>query len=104
MEANGFRDRAQRFRDAGVTLLGITFSSPEDLRAWREQVGLDSALLSDAGREVAMAYGAASEPTQAKAARVSVLIGAEGRILRRYEGFDVAGHAQQVLADLATGD
>lgn len=102
MQASGFRDRTRSLHERGVTLLGITFSAVEQLRQWREEVGLTSDLLSDADRAVALAYGAASDPNQAKAARVSVLIGADGRVLRRYENVDAATHPEQVLQDLAT--
>jgi len=81
-------------------LLGITFSAVADLRTWREEVGLGCDLLCDADRTVAMAWGAASTATQEKAARVSVLVGPDGKVLKTYPSPDPAAHAAQVLADL----
>ena len=83
-----------------VTVLGITFSPTEDLAKWRAEVGLGSDLLSDDTRAVAMAYGAATSADQAKAARRTFIIGADGRIDQIFEPQDVAGHAAQVLAAL----
>ena len=81
-------------------MLGITFSSVEDLATWRSQVGLESDLLSDSSREVGLAYGAAADVTQEKATRVSVLINADGCVEKVYVSPDPANHADAVLADL----
>jgi peroxiredoxin Q/BCP len=81
-------------------LLGITFSPVAELRAWREELGLGCDLLCDADRQVAMAWGAASSPTQEKANRVSVLIGPDGAVVKSYPSPDPATHAAQVLDDL----
>ena len=84
-------------------MLGITFSAAEDLRKWREEVGLAADLLSDADRAVGLAYGAAADAAQEKAARLSFLIDGAGTIVKVYEGFDIEGHAEAVLGDLASG-
>lgn len=81
-------------------LLGITFSPVESLRAWREELGLGCDLLCDADRTVAMAWGAATRADQEKAARVSVLMGPDGRVLKTYASPDPASHAAEVLADI----
>lgn len=82
-------------------VLGITFSAPEDLKKWRDDIGLSCDLLSDGDRSVAMAYGAASSPDQEKAGRIAVSIGADGRIVESYEVADAAGHASAAVASLA---
>jgi len=81
--------------------LGITFSPPEDLKAWRNEVGLAADLLHDGGRSVAMAYGAAESVDQEKAKRVSVLVGPDGRVVKVYPEPDAATHADEVLADVS---
>lgn len=83
-----------------MVLLGITFSTAEDLKAWREEIGLDSDLLSDADRTVAMAYGAAESPDQERPKRISVLIGEDGKVAKIYEVADAEAHPAQVLEDL----
>jgi len=80
--------------------LGITFSDSQALSDWRREVGLELALLSDADRAVGMLYGAAQSAVQEKAARISVLIGEDGRVLKTYEVGDAANHAAEVIADL----
>lgn len=56
-------------------------------------------LLSDADRAVALRYGAAESATQEKAARVSILIDADGRVRRVYGSVDPAQHVAQVLQE-----
>jgi peroxiredoxin Q/BCP len=81
-------------------VLGINFSSSDELRAWSNETGLTSDLLFDADRSVAMAYGAAESADQEKPIRVSVLIGPDGKVLKTYTVTDAEGHPDEVLADL----
>ena len=87
--------------DAQTVTIGITFSAVEELRAWRDELGANYQLLSDADRSVAMLFGAATDAAQEKATRLSVLIGSDGRVVQTYEGFDVPTHVEQVLSDIA---
>ena len=77
--------------------VGITFSTTDDLKRWRDEVGLASVLLSDADRSVAMAYGAADSPDQAKAKRVSILIGPDGKVIDAFTPGDAGAHAGEVI-------
>lgn len=81
-------------------MLGITFSPKEDLKSWAEEVGLESDLLCDANRAVAIAYGAADSADQERPRRMSVLVGPDGKVAKTYESPDAAGHPAEVLADL----
>ncbi len=67
-------------------MLGITFSPVEDLKTWRDEVGLGAELLRDADRAVAMAYGAAESADQERPTRVSVLVGPDGLVVNAYAG------------------
>lgn len=85
-------------------ILGISYDTPEENRAFRDQQSLPFRLLSDVDRSVGATYGAgreAGEPYADYPQRVSFLIDPEGTIRRTYEVTDPAGHAAQVLADLA---
>jgi peroxiredoxin Q/BCP len=81
-------------------LLGITFSPPEDLKAWAEESGLTTDLLFDSNRSVAMAYGAAESFDQERATRLSVLIGPDGKVVKVYAKPDPDTHPAEVLRDL----
>ena len=81
-------------------MLGITFSPTEDLRKWREEVGLTADLLCDAVRSVALAYGAAESADQERATRVTVSIGPEGQVLQAYAGDNAEPHSAEALAHI----
>ena len=57
-------------------------------------------LLSDESRAVGMVYGAADNVEQAKAARLTLVIGADGRVQHIFKPADVAAHAAEILAVL----
>lgn len=80
--------------------MGITFSPWQELGRWRAELDLQLPLLSDADRAVALAYGAADSAQQEKAARVSVLIAHDARVIASYESFEPASHADRVIMDL----
>jgi len=81
-------------------LLGVTFSAAEGLRKWRDEVGLQCDLLSDADRAVGLAWGAAESAEQEKARRLSILVGPDGNVVKVYPDPDVERHAREVLDDL----
>ena len=81
-------------------LLGVTFSAVDDLRTWREEVGLPCDLLSDSDRAVGLAWGAAESADQEKAKRISVLVGPDGNVVKVLPAPDVETHAVEVLDDL----
>ena len=85
-------------------MLGASFDTVEDNRAFAEAEGFGYRLLSDVDREVGKAYDAArpdDDPLASLPLRVSYLIDPEGVIRRAYHVTDTAGHAAEVLADLA---
>jgi len=56
-ELNAFQSRLSAFEDAGATIYGISVDSPFALNAFRERLGLEYGLVSDANREIIDAYG-----------------------------------------------
>lgn len=86
-------------------MLGASFDTPEDNKAFADTESFGFRLLSDVDRAVGTAYGAVRPPDDQYAAmpkRVSFLIDPDGIIRRTYEVKDTAAHADEVLADLAT--
>ena len=81
-------------------MLGVTFSAADDLKKWRDEVGLQCDLLSDADRAVGLAWGAAGSADQEKARRMSVLVGPDGNVVKLYPDPDVERHAREVFDDL----
>ena len=84
-------------------MLGASFDTPEENKAFADAETFGFRLLSDVDRAVGTAYGATRDPDDQYAAlprRVSFLIDPEGIIRRTYEVTDTAAHADEVLADL----
>ena len=81
-------------------VLGVSFDSPADNRAFREKFDFPFRLLSDADRSVSLAYGAADSPDAGHPARISYLIGPDGTVRKVYAKVSPAEHPAEVLADL----
>lgn len=85
-------------------MLGASFDTPAENKAFADEQNFGFKLLSDVDRSVGGAYDAVRGPDEKFpefAKRVAYLIDPEGVIRVAYEVTDVQGFAAQVLADLA---
>jgi peroxiredoxin Q/BCP len=85
-------------------VFGASFDTPADNKTFAEAQRFAFHLLSDVDRTVGEAYGALRGPDEQYPdfpRRISYLIDQEGVIRRVYTVTDTAGHAGEVLADLA---
>jgi len=109
VEGQALRDSADDFRLADCRVIGVSFDTPADNKAFADAQEFGYPLLSDVDQTVGRAYDVVRRADDQYAAfpmRVSYLIDPGGVIRRSYVVADVAGHAQQVLEDLralATG-
>jgi thioredoxin-dependent peroxiredoxin len=83
-------------------ILGISFDTPEENRAFREKFDFPFKLLCDTDEQVGVAYGTRAPGTDKVhfAKRLSFLIDPEGRIAKVYEVADIPAHPAEVLVDL----
>ena len=81
-------------------ILGASFDSPAENKAFREKFDFPFDLLCDESREMGLAYGAADSADAGHAARISYLIDPEGRVHKAYPTVKPAEHPAEVLADL----
>jgi peroxiredoxin len=80
--------------------VGASFDKPAKNAQFKASEKFAFALWSDAGRELALAWGAAKTGNQLFADRVTVVLDPQGaRILHYNVGFNIAAHPQQVLSD-----
>ena len=98
-EGNGFRDRIQDFEAKNTVIIGVSFDPPEANKAFKEKFGFPFDLLTDVQKEMSIAYGAADQES-ARPSRVSVLVGADGRVAASYGSVTPDEHPDEVLADL----
>jgi thioredoxin-dependent peroxiredoxin len=85
-------------------VFGISFDTPEDNKAFREAQGFGYSLLSDVHKTVGAEYEVVRDADDKYAnfpQRHSYLIDPHGVIRKTYVVSDVAGHAAEVLADIA---
>ena len=103
MEGQALRDRVDAFRAADCSVVGISFDPPSDNKVFADAQQFGFVLLSDVDKEVGRRYQVLrGEDDQYRefAARQSFLIDPSGVIRKVYSVWDVAGHADEVLADL----
>lgn len=96
------RDRFAEVTAAGLVVLGASFDTPEDNRAFREKFDFPYRLLCDTDRKLGLAYGAAKSAEDGGPRRMSYVIDEEGKILLAYPKVKAATHLDEVLKDLAT--
>lgn len=104
MQGQGLRDSAQDFAARHTTVIGMSFDSPTENRAFARAQHFPFHLLSDGDHAVGQAYGVvrpAADQYRNFPRRISYLIDPDGVIRAVYDIADVAGHASEVLRDLA---
>jgi peroxiredoxin Q/BCP len=104
VEGQALRDRADDFRAADCVVLGASFDTPADNKAFADAQDFGFPLLSDVDRLVGELYEVvrgADDQYETFPLRISYLIDPGGVIRHSYSVADVASHAEQVLHDLA---
>jgi thioredoxin-dependent peroxiredoxin len=104
LQGQALRDRASRFADLDCAVLGASFDTVEENRAFADAQGFDYPLLSDIDQSAGAAYDVLRPSGNRYAAfplRHSYLIDPLGVIRRAYDVVEVDAHADRVLSDLA---
>lgn len=101
-EALDFTRLKEDFAAAGAVVIGISRDSVAAHDKFCAKHGLGVILASDAGSDTCERYGAWVEKsmygkTSMGVQRMTVLVGADGRVLRVWPKVKVAGHAAEVL-------
>ncbi len=92
------RDHQADFDAKNAVVLGISFDSPEENKAFAEKFDFKYPLLCDVSREVGIAYGAAEEGSSGFAKRISIIIDPEGKVKHVDENVSPKGFAERTLA------
>jgi peroxiredoxin Q/BCP len=103
VEGQGLRDRAPEFEERGIVLLGASFDTPDDNRAFAEEHGFPFPLLADPDRVAGHLYETVRHPTERSpeyAKRRTYLIDPQGVIRKAYRVRDIPAHPQELLDDL----
>lgn len=102
-EARAFRDDLPKFRRSKALVLGVSILDEKSKAKFAAKYDLNFPLLADADHAVAEKYGVWQKKSRYGRSymgivRTTYLIGADGRVARRWDNVKVQGHAEDVLA------
>lgn len=99
-EAHAFNELYGAFQDAGVDVIGISTDTRESHDEFTNECGLQFPLVADPDGELTRGVGLMKEYGEhgSMAARVTLLLDADGVVQRVWDVTDVATHADEVLA------
>jgi peroxiredoxin Q/BCP len=105
VEACAFRDATPDFSKVKAVVLGVSVLDTRSKAKFAKKHGLDFPLLADVDHAVAEAYGAWQEKSMygrkyMGVARVTYLIGPDGKVLKRWDKVSPSTHADDVLAQI----
>ena len=98
MEGQGFRDDFKNFEQKGIQIFGVSLDNENDNKAFAEKFSFPYPLLCDVDREVALSYQAVSSKEDQYAARISYVIGEDGKILESIEKVDTKNHSNDLCS------
>ena len=101
-EACAFRDNLPDFGKSKAAVLGVSVLDVASKSKFAKKHRLNFPILADPDHELAEKYGAWKKKslygrTYMGVARMTYLIGADGKVVRRWDDVKVDGHAQDVL-------
>jgi peroxiredoxin Q/BCP len=101
-EAQGFAEAYERFKEAGVDVVGLSKDGVASHDRFKTKYGLPFPLASDESGEVVEAYGSWIEKSMygkkyMGTDRSTFLIGADGTLKRVWRSVKVPGHVEEVL-------
>ncbi len=100
MEGQGFRDDFEKFEEKGIQIFGVSLDNENDNKAFAEKYSFPYPLLCDVGKDIAAAYHAVKNKDDGYAARISYVIGEDGKILESIENVDTKNHSNDLCSRL----
>jgi thioredoxin-dependent peroxiredoxin len=101
-EACAFRDNLPKFKASKAAVFGVSILDEKSKAKFAKKFDVNFPLLADADHAVAEKYGVWQEKSLygrkfMGIARTTYLIGADGKVARRWDNVKVDGHAEDVL-------
>ena len=103
-EACTFQDNLPKFGKSKAAVLGVSVLDEESKAKFANKYSLTFPLLADPDHEVIEKYGAWQEKSMygkkyMGVARITYLIDGDGKVVKRWDGVKVDGHAEDVLKE-----
>jgi peroxiredoxin Q/BCP len=105
IETCAFRDMQPDFEQVTATVLGVSVLGTDSKAKFANKLGVRFPLLADEDHVVAEKYGAWQEKNRygrkyMGVARITYLIGPDGRVLKRWDKVKPESHAEEVLEEI----
>ena len=102
-ESCAFQDNLPRFKKSKAAVLGMSMLDAKSKAKFAKKYDLTFPLIADEDHAVMEKYGVWQEKSMygrkyMGVARTTYLIGADGKVVKRWDGVKVDGHAEEVLA------
>jgi len=102
-ESCAFQDNLPKFKKSKAAVFGVSVLGTASKAKFAAKYGLTFPLLADEDHAVMEKYGVWQEKSMygkkyMGVARTTYLIGADGKVARRWDAVKVDGHAEEVLA------
>ena len=102
-ESCAFQDHLPKFKKSKAVVLGMSVLDSASKAKFAEKYSLKFPLLADEDHAVMEKYGVWQEKSMygkkyMGVARTTYLIGPDGKVVKRWDGVKVDGHAEEVLA------
>ena len=102
-ESCAFQDNLPKFKKSKAAVLGVSVLDSASKAKFAKKYGLKCPLLADEDHAVMEKYGVWQEKSMygkkyMGVARTTYLIGPDGKVVKRWDGVKVDGHAEDVLA------
>jgi thioredoxin-dependent peroxiredoxin len=98
MEGQGFRDDIKKFEEKDIHIFGVSLDNEKDNKAFAEKFSFTYPLLCDVNKDIALAYHAIKSADDQHAARISYVIGEDGKILEVIESVDTKNHSSDLCS------
>ncbi len=98
IEGKGLCSEYAGFAARGVEILGVSFDSQAENKAFAVKFGFPYALLCDTERKLGMAYGACDRPDARNARRITYVIDENGMIRQVLPKVNPDTHTAELLA------
>ena len=102
-ESCAFQDNLPKFTKSKASILGVSVLDSASKAKFAKKYSLTFPLLADEDHAMIEKYGVWQEKSMygkkyMGVARTTYLIGADGKVVKRWDGVKVDGHAEEVLA------
>ena len=100
MQAQGLRDIHKTLKELNTVVFGVSRQGEKSHQEFIKKYNLPFDLLVDEDGQLAKTFGVDQIPMIGLSKRQSILIGANGKVLKFYTDVDPAKHAEMILLDL----